>query len=260
MKPDHTNPVPAGFSLQRRFPPESRVWVTSTGSTNADVLGWAASGSALGNAAARVLVADYQSAGRGRLDRVWEARAGDALLVSFLVEAAEVNGLLPLVLGVAALDVVHQRGGTNAGLKWPNDVMVGSQKLAGILVEVTKGPGGVAAAAGIGMNLAAAPDGAISLASLTGSVDDSIVGVAGVLDDLCGRFDTWLSASRPDFIDAYRERCVTLGQQVRVDRIDGTSFDGRATGIDDDGRLLVDHAGQSVVVQAGDVHHLRPSS
>lgn len=260
MTADDTNPVPAGFSLPHRFPPESRVWVRTTGSTNADVLGWATSGSAPGNSAGRVLVADYQSAGRGRLDRVWEARAGDALLVSFLVKGAEVNGLLPLVLGVAALDVVHQRGGADAGLKWPNDLMVGSQKLAGILVEVTKGADGVAAAAGIGMNLAAAPDGAISLASLTGSVDESIIGVAGVLDDLCGRFDTWLSASRPDFLDVYRERCVTLGQQVRVDRIDGTSFEGEATGIDEDGRLLVDHAGQEVVVQAGDVHHLRPST
>ncbi len=269
MTADDTNSdalnSPVFSSSSRRFPLESRVRVAETGSTNADVLAWASSESPPGS----VLVAAHQSAGRGRLDRTWEAKSGDALLVSFLVGGADVHGLLPLALGVAALDVVHTRGASSAGLKWPNDIMVGSQKLAGILVEVAPGETEIAAAAGIGLNLGAAPVGAVALRTLVGIDDDAAIGVDSVLDDLCVSFDKWLdvlldgAAGRAAFVEAYRDRCVTVGQRVRVDKIDGGSFEGEAVGIDEDGRLLVGSVGgsdgEAIAVQAGDVHHLRPA-
>lgn len=266
MKGTETNFDGTGLSAGNRFPPDSRIRVAETGSTNADVLAWVAAGDPPGS----VLVADYQAAGRGRLDRTWEAKPGDALLTSFLIDGPEVDGLLPLALGLAALQVVHQRGAVSAGLKWPNDLMVGPQKLAGILVEAVHADGSItAAAAGIGMNLLAAPTDAISLQVALEDPGNSepatpVVG-AEILHELCGAFDGWLdvlgqgTSGRSHFLDAYRDGCVTIGQQVKVDKIDGSSFDGVATGIDEDGRLLVNAEGSVVAVQAGDVHHLRPS-
>lgn len=272
-----TNPGSSGRGRPKRFPADSRIRVANTGSTNADVMAWVASGQPPG----AVLVADHQSAGRGRLARTWEASAGDALLTTFLVDAPDVSATLPLVLGVAALDVVHARGGTDAGLKWPNDVVVGSRKLAGILVEAVPVDGAIAgAAAGIGMNLLGIPvasasdsggsvENAISLRELVGSDDPAIVGVEAVLDDLCDRFDYWLDLvgrephGQQTFVEAYRERCVSIGQRVRVERIGDDEITGTAVRIDDEGRLLVERsaeaAGGIVVVSAGDVHHLRPA-
>src|SRR5215472_1231374 len=99
-----------------------------------------------------IVVADHQSAGRGRLDRRWEAPPGTALLASFVLPR---HPLLSLAAGVAAAEAC----GEGVGLKWPNDLMIGGRKAGGILVEVTDDR----AIAGIGINLTAAPPGAAAV-------------------------------------------------------------------------------------------------
>ncbi|MEE9413994.1 MAG: hypothetical protein V3V01_01845, partial [Acidimicrobiales bacterium] len=104
-------------------------FVESTGSTNADLLKSAHAG----DWSTTVLVTDHQTSGRGRLERTWEDTAASSLLMSLLVSRDDVSALLPLALGLAALGAVRGRGGKECGLKWPNDLLVGDHKLAGIL-------------------------------------------------------------------------------------------------------------------------------
>ena len=111
--------------------------VSETGSTNADLLARAAAGEVIDGS---VLIAEFQCAGRGRYGRSWSAPPQSQIAMSTGVGANDVPseswGWLPLLTGVAVVDVVRELCGIPAGLKWPNDVLVGSQKLAGILAEV----------------------------------------------------------------------------------------------------------------------------
>src|SRR5215207_4886252 len=137
--------------------------VAETGSTNADVVTLATAGAAEGT----VLVADYQSAGRGRLGRSWQAPPGTGLAVSLLLRPTAVPAhrwpWLPLLTGVAVVEALRTYPGIDVVLKWPNDVLLKGGKLAGILVERVDGPAGAAAVVGVGLNVSAAPVGAASL-------------------------------------------------------------------------------------------------
>src|SRR3984885_10900926 len=130
--------------------------VASTGSTNVDLLARAAD-SALPEG--QVLVAEEQTAGRGRLGRTWTSVPGASLTFSVLLRPVTVpagrGGWLPLLAGVAVASAVRSVAGVEAVLKWPNDVLVGDRKLAGILAE--QSPDGSAVVIGIGLNVAAAP-------------------------------------------------------------------------------------------------------
>lgn len=111
-------------------------WVAETGSTNADALALAREGATEGI----VVVADHQTAGRGRRDRRWVAPPGGSLLVSVLLRPrAAVAGAAAMAAGVAMVDALRSRCGVEAGLKWPNDLVVdtpeGDRKLAGLLAE-----------------------------------------------------------------------------------------------------------------------------
>lgn len=123
--------------------------VPQTGSTNADLLEAARAGAAEG----LVLVAEEQTAGRGRLGRTWSAPAGAALTFSVLLRPAGVPptrlGWLPLLTGVAVAAAVRAETGVPASLKWPNDVLVGERKLAGILAEAHSD----AVVVGVGLNV-----------------------------------------------------------------------------------------------------------
>ena len=178
-----------------------------------------------------IVVADHQTAGRGRLDRRWEAPPGSALLASFVLEP---HPLLSLAAGVAAAEAC----GPDVRLKWPNDLMLRGRKLGGILVEV----GGGKAVVGIGINLTSAPPGAARL----GRLRDEL------LDRLRAELSVWTSASSGRILDHWRELSVTLGRHVRV-ALPGHTFEGIAQDIAEDGALVVD--GQRV--SAGDVIHLR---
>ncbi|HET9442393.1 MAG TPA: biotin--[acetyl-CoA-carboxylase] ligase [Acidimicrobiales bacterium] len=213
-------------------------------STNTWIMAQARAGAAQG----LVAVADHQTAGRGRLGRRWESPPGANLLCSVLLRPAALSHLVVVRMALAARDAVRAVAGLEVGLKWPNDLVTADgAKLAGLLAETD----GAAVAAGIGLNVAWAPEGA---ACLGAEVDREAV-LAALLEAL-GR---WCDASDDDVARAYREACVTLNRQVRVELLD-ESFTGSAADIDADGHLLVDTGACLRTVTAGDVVLVRSGS
>jgi BirA family biotin operon repressor/biotin-[acetyl-CoA-carboxylase] ligase len=191
-----------------------------------------------------VAVADHQTAGRGRLGRTWEAPAGANLLCSVLLRPPVVSNLVVACVALAGRDAAQAVARVDAGLKWPNDLLVDGAKLAGVLAEAEAG----AVVVGIGMNVGWAPPGAARLGA--GTSRDA------VLDAFLDALDRWYAAGDAAVASAYRVACVTLGQPVRVELADET-FDGTAADIDDDGHLLVEVGMCLRTVAAGDVIHLR---
>jgi BirA family biotin operon repressor/biotin-[acetyl-CoA-carboxylase] ligase len=177
-----------------------------------------------------IVIADHQTAGRGRLDRRWEAPQGTALLVSFVLDP---NPLLSLAAGIAAAEAC----GSQVRLKWPNDLLVGERKLGGILVETRPGK----AICGVGINLAWAPAGA---AQLNEPRDE-------VFERLRAKIDEWTSAQAELVLARWRELSATLGRRVRVE-ISGRFTEGVASDIGRGGELIVD--GHSFF--AGSLTHL----
>ncbi|MGH3245693.1 MAG: biotin--[acetyl-CoA-carboxylase] ligase [Trebonia sp.] len=266
--------------------------VTSTGSTNADLLarvGVRGSGDPEG----RVLVAEEQTAGRGRLGRTWTSEPGAALTFSVLLRPVTVppgrRGWLSLMAGVAVASAVRSvtgggvgtgvgaGGGAGAGaggagvgavLKWPNDVLVGDRKLAGILAE--QSPDGSAVVIGVGVNVAtpadALPVSPTGLPATSLLVEGASVSREALLRSILGQLERWYLAFRADpdparsgLLDAYRPLCATLGQTVRVELPAGRVVTGVASDVDPDGRLLIaDNSGGSPTpISAGDVIHVR---
>lgn len=178
-----------------------------------------------------VVVADHQTAGRGRAGRSWSSPPRSALLASFVLP---MSPLASLAAGVA----VAEACGPGARLKWPNDVLLGGKKLAGILVEAQ----GEVAVVGVGINLTWAPEGAARL----GADRDEL------LARLQESLPRWLGAPPEAVLDRWRRLSLTLGRQVRVE-LPGETFTGLAEDVAADGSLLV--AGRAV--PAGDVIHLR---
>ncbi len=231
--------------------------VRATGSTNADLVAAALAGEPAGV----VLVADEQTAGRGRLGRSWSAPAGSGLAVSVLlrpVVAPNRLGWLPLVTGLAVVDAVRDSARLAVGLKWPNDVVVGpdGRKLAGILAERVGGTDAVVV--GVGLNVAMTADQlpvptatslALELAPAEPPAVDDVL--AALLARLGQRVGAW--AGGDDQAAEYRAACVTLGRDVRVELPARGVLDGRAVDVDDTGRLLVDVGGRVEPVAAGDV-------
>jgi BirA family transcriptional regulator, biotin operon repressor / biotin---[acetyl-CoA-carboxylase] ligase len=220
-------------------PPWHVRHVDETGSTNADLLAAARAGAP----DRAVLVAAYQTAGRGRLDRRWEAPSGANLLVSLLFrEMPDDPGRLMRRTGVAVVDACRVVAGVDAVLKWPNDVLLADRKLAGILAE--RGVDGCVVV-GVGLNVAWAPDGGTCLGGR--------VSPGEVLDALLDAYDGIV-----DVEPAYRERLATLGRRVHVELPVG-SIDGTAVDVGADGRLVVvDTDGFTHRLDVGDVVHLRP--
>jgi BirA family biotin operon repressor/biotin-[acetyl-CoA-carboxylase] ligase len=187
----------------------------------------AAAGLPLGS----VVVADHQTAGRGRRGRSWEAPPGSGLFVSFVCQAK------PLVVFAAGVAAAEACGG-GVRLKWPNDLVLGDRKLGGILAEVRRNH----ALVGIGINLDWAPEGA---AKLGGNRD-------ALLARLMPLMDRWTRADPEAVIARWRELSWTLGLEVRVE-LGGEVFNGLAEDVDRDGALIV--GGRRVI--AGDVTRVR---
>jgi BirA family biotin operon repressor/biotin-[acetyl-CoA-carboxylase] ligase len=219
-----------------------------------------------------VLVADHQTAGRGRLDRSWVTPPGSALTFSVLLEPDRVPVArwpwLPLLVGIAVAEGVRRVTDVGCTLKWPNDVLVGDRKLAGILVERVERPSGAVAVVGVGLNVSQRQDElpvptATSLVLEGASTTDRTVVLREVLRALDALFVQWQAdsgdASR-GLVDSYVRRCGTLGRAVRVDLPGGASVRGTATGVDTDGRLEVRTADGPRVLGAGDVVHVRAVS
>jgi BirA family biotin operon repressor/biotin-[acetyl-CoA-carboxylase] ligase len=230
--------------------------VAETGSTNADAAAAARAGAAEGT----VIVAERQTAGRGRLDRRWESPPGSGLTFTVLLRPpvpASRLGWVPLLTGVALVTALRTAASLDCGLKWPNDVLAGGGKLAGILVEaVPTGGRRPALAVGIGLNVTTRPDelppGATSVAAEGGAETARPILLAAVLRTLARAYAGWL-ADPSALPPAYRHVCRTLGRQVRVELPGGEHVSGTATEVDERGRLVV--AGRAF--EAGDVTHLR---
>jgi BirA family biotin operon repressor/biotin-[acetyl-CoA-carboxylase] ligase len=207
----------------------------------------------------RVVVAGWQRAGRGRHGRPWRAPAGKALLFSVVLSPpAALAPILPLLAGVAVRDGIAATSGVDAELKWPNDVLAGDRKLAGILVERPPGPFAVL---GVGINANLDPadlpgEFATSLLILSGQRTD----LDALLTALLAQLDDWIGRATLDpavVILAFRDRTRMLGQPVEVVLPDRT-VRGVAEDITDTGALLVrTPTGGVESFIAGDVRRLR---
>jgi len=214
-----------------------------------------------------VVVADHQTAGRGRLGREWVTPAGAALTLSAVVDPVLDDEWWPLVPLVAGYAVARAVGGS---LKWPNDVLVSDPaglgppgKVCGILVErVMPSDGRALAVIGIGINVDQAAEElpaheATSLVLAARAVDRTQL-FGHVLHALRQSLEA-LAAGPAAYVGHLRRRCVTLGRDVRADLPDGSVLQGRAVDLDDHGRLLVETGEGTVAVAAGDVVHVRPT-
>jgi BirA family biotin operon repressor/biotin-[acetyl-CoA-carboxylase] ligase len=219
-----------------------------------------------GATAGLVVVADHQTAGRGRLGRTWEAAPGSSLLVSVLLRPdlpADRLFLLTLAAGLALADAVAAAAGVTTALKWPNDLVVDDKKLAGLLAEADLYAGTTRAVViGAGCNLTAdafPPELAGQAAAVeleAGRAVDRGALLAAFLDALADRLHD-LDAVLVDT----RARSATLGRRVRIELPGVQILEGEATALADDGSLVVrDDAGHEHTVAVGDVVHLRAAT
>ncbi|MGW7368944.1 biotin--[acetyl-CoA-carboxylase] ligase [Streptomyces sp. NPDC054841] len=241
--------------------------VAATGSTNSDL---AARAGELPEGA--VLVAEEQTAGRGRLDRTWTAPARSGLFLSVLLKPdvpVERWGWLPLLTGVAAATGLAKAAGADFALKWPNDLLVKvhgeERKTGGILAERT-GDDGVVIGIGINVTLREnelpAPEaGSLALADSVSTDRDPLL--RALLRSLEHWYGQWRDAGGDPHLsrlqETYAAGCSTLGRTVRAELPGDRSLTGEAVAIDGDGRLVVTTAdGEDHPIGAGDIVHLRP--
>jgi BirA family biotin operon repressor/biotin-[acetyl-CoA-carboxylase] ligase len=233
--------------------------VTSTGSTNADLIAGASTDRyPLGT----VLVAEEQYAGRGRLDRAWQAPARSGLAVSVLVaNPAQLEAtLVPLLVGVAALRALRSGAWLSqpdrAGLKWPNDVMIGDRKVGGILTHQIGSNKSKAIVAGLGLNVSLRTDElptptATSLQLEGATEPDRGTYLIAYLREL----ETLLLNVETDALIAeYTRSSSTIGREVSIELPGAKKHTGMASRIDLSGALVLE---DGMVVSAGDVVHLR---
>jgi BirA family biotin operon repressor/biotin-[acetyl-CoA-carboxylase] ligase len=202
-----------------------------------------------------LVVADHQTAGRGRLGRSWEAPPGKALLFSILLRPPPERNVpeLSLVAGIAVADALERTLGLSVQLKWPNDVMLRRRKVAGCLAEVRDG----VVVLGIGLNVNQTreelPEHAGSLLTLTGRETDREVLLSAVLDDLETRYSDWAEGGLDAVYEGLGPRDFLRGRRVSVN---GTS--GVATMINREGRLEIQVGhGEHVTVESGEVIYER---
>jgi len=264
----------SGAALARRIVRPGGLWgeasvVARTGSTNADLVARARDGAPEG----AVLVAEEQTAGRGRMGRSWLSPPRAALTFSVLLRPTDVpaarRGWLPLLAGVAVATAIRQVSALDATLKWPNDVLLRSGKLAGILAEQS----GDAVVVGIGVNVSTArhelPAPAASSLPATSlrlegspSLDRELL-LGRMLNEIERWYLAWRGtglagdAEASGLRAAYVRLCSTIGLDVRAELPGRAAASGLATGIDGDGRLVVGTAAGDVAIGAGDVRHVR---
>lgn len=239
--------------------------VTETGSTNADLL--AAPRDA--DYPRSVLIAEHQTGGRGRHARPWVSAPRALVTVSAVLDMPGMDladiGWLPLLAGVAVVDVLRGTAGVDAELKWPNDVLIGGRKVVGILAEVAATAPVPTVVVGIGLNVSLTEDElpvptATSLLLEDAEVTDRTVLVRAILRELARRHREWEAAGwKVDALAAaYKERCGTLGRRVRAELPGDRELIGTAIDVDVEGRIVIEADGKSpVAVSAGDITHLR---
>lgn len=272
---DLDRPPLAVRSLQRALLVPGGLWrrldvQAETGSTNADVAAAARAGEPEG----LVVVAEQQTAGRGRRERGWVSPPRAGLTLSVLLRPGDGAhpvpqrqwGWLPLLAGVAVQEAVHRIAEVDSALKWPNDLLVDGAKCAGVLAEVA----GDAVVLGIGLNVTTRADElppatglpatSLQLAGAAGTDRDPLL--RALLRGLAGWYAGWREAGGDaelcGLLAAYRRHCATIGRDVRVELPDGASVTGVVTAVDSDGRLVIRSAdGGENRLSAGDVVHVR---
>lgn len=240
--------------------------VESTGSTNSDLAARAGS-----LAEGTVLVAEEQTAGRGRLDRAWSAPARSGLFFSVYLTPGDVPmgrwGWLPLLTGVAVATGLARSAGVDTALKWPNDLLVtvdgGERKAGGILAERA----GEGVVVGIGLNVSLRADelpaptaGSLALAGAVSTDRETLL--RAVLRSLEQWYGQWKAAdgdaAASGLQAAYAAGCATLGRTVRAQLPGDRTLTGEAVAIDGDGRIVLSTGdGLRAPVSAGDIVHLR---
>jgi BirA family biotin operon repressor/biotin-[acetyl-CoA-carboxylase] ligase len=258
-------------------------WVSETGSTNADALALARDGAPEGI----VVVADHQTAGRGRAGRTWTAPPGASLLLSVLLRPpARIAGLTTMAMGLAAVEALDEVADVAARIKWPNDLVwpgdgtTTDRKLAGILAESDWPAGSTAdsgyrppgpderavVVVGIGINVAwpeelppDLADIAVACNHISGRTADREDLVVALLQGLDARYDALLAGGAETLLDAWRARSATLGRRVRVD-LGSDELEGDAVDVTSEGHLVVRTPAGDRTVAVGDVVHLRPAS
>jgi BirA family transcriptional regulator, biotin operon repressor / biotin---[acetyl-CoA-carboxylase] ligase len=220
--------------------------VAETGSTNTDLMAAAAAGAPDRS----VLVTAHQTAGRGRLDRTWDAPPGANLLVSVLFRSGfDLTNphSLTQAVAVAAARTAEALSGKRPDLKWPNDLLLDGAKLGGILAQSSLTAGQMYVVVGMGLNLGWAPPEAARLDGVTPTEF----------------LPAWLAALSEaidsDCFDEYRSRLATIGHEVRVE-LPSETIHGRATDIRRDGSLIVETSDGLRTISVGDVVHLRSRS
>ncbi|MHC3468153.1 biotin--[acetyl-CoA-carboxylase] ligase [Streptomyces sp. 7R007] len=263
-------------SLRRGLVREGGLWraveiVQRTGSTNSDLVALADAGKA---AEGSVLVAEEQTAGRGRLDRQWTAPPRSGLFFSVLLRPAGVPvarwGWLPLLTGVAVATGLSRAAGVDTALKWPNDLLVtvgGEERKAGGILAERAGDDGVVVGVGVNVTLRAeelpVPQaGSLALANAVSTDRDTLL--RGILRSLEDWYTRWRTAggdpAASGLQETYAAGCATLGRTVRAELPGDRSLAGEAVAIDGDGRLVIATAdGVQAPVGAGDIVHLRPA-
>jgi len=235
------------------------LWYSEVGSTN-DV---AAALADRGEPEGAVVIADAQSAGRGRHGRAWASPPHAGLYISVLVRPPSyVAGLLTIAAGVAIVEGIQAATGLQARLKWPNDVYMDGRKLAGMLAEAGTSTGGAQyVVLGCGVNLLPAaypPDVAARATSVESElgrpVDRGLV-LAECLAALHARYRDLVSNASASVIARWRERAATFGRRVEWDAA-GVTRQGIAEDIDETGALLVREGGERARVISGEVRWL----
>jgi BirA family biotin operon repressor/biotin-[acetyl-CoA-carboxylase] ligase len=229
-------------------------------STNRYLLDEARAGAAEGV----VVVADHQTAGRGRLGRTWTAPPGSSLLTSVLLRPTLPPARLHLVtaaMALAAGDACEALSGVRPALKWPNDLIIrdliirdlviGEAKVAGVLAEAEL----PAVVVGLGLNLTRPPGRAVALSDVAGRSIDASALLERLLVGLGALVADWDAVST-----RYRHACATVGRRVRVTLAGGgEAFTGTAVEVTEEGYLCVSTGGGVRVISAADVVHLRPA-
>lgn len=203
-----------------------------------------------------VIAAEFQSNGRGRLDRTFEAPPQSALLFSFYIapkRAVSDWGFISFLAALAMREVITDQLAEKVNLKWPNDILIGDKKVAGLLAQQI----GEGVIVGIGLNVAMSTDElpvptATSLLLADSNLLDRNLILSAFLNHFENLFKEWDSGG--DFLEKYRQVCSTLGRQVRVEVLGRDSIEGEAVSITAQGVLILKDGTE---VNVGDVVHLR---
>jgi BirA family biotin operon repressor/biotin-[acetyl-CoA-carboxylase] ligase len=230
------------------------VYLSSTGSTMDVARTEAEAGAPEGT----LVIAEEQTAGRGRFQRTWLSPAGKNLYFTLILRP-EAPRFRSLSIGapLAVCQAVEEIARIKARIKWPNDVRVGERKLAGVLIEgETSGQTPRYALVGIGINVNYDVEEAPEIAAIATSLKRELgrqVDRELLLAAVLNRFESLYHEEPRSVLEAWRARLDTLGRRVRV-AVGDETYEGRASGVDDAGNLLLElDDGRTLTLEAGEV-------